>query len=158
MAGLGITLDAQQCRQAFGRQILDELAEIDSVQDLPQVAVAVFGSELETGPLPDALPSVFFVLQAPQVGRRGELFVMPVLDARVSESVLELERVGPRVLGPAYATTLAHIHDDSRVCIVESSQKSVERPAVDTDRRDADRPATRTVHSAAAEAERAELE
>ena len=158
MAGLGIKLDAQQCRQAFGRQVLDDPTEIDSVQDLPKVAVAVLGSELEAGPLPDALPRVFFVLQVAQVGGRGELLVVLVLDASISESVLELERVGPGVLRPAHATTLAHVEDDSRVCLVESSKKSVERPAVDTDRGDVHRRATRSVHSVAAEAECAELE
>jgi len=62
--------------------------------------------------------------------------LLGVIDAGLSERSLEAKRVGPGVLRPANAAALAHVEHDTHVGVVQSSQKAIECPAVDTDRGD----------------------
>ena len=109
VAGLGITFDAHQRRRALGLQFVDELAEIDSVEDLTEVALTVFGSQFHAGALPDALPRVRAVLHVPELGGRRELLVVPVIDTGVVESGLDAERVGPGILRTADTAALLRL-------------------------------------------------
>src|SRR5258705_1116711 len=123
MAALGITFDAEQRSETVGRQVADELAEIDTVEDFPQVALAVFRSKFQAGALTDALTRVLLVLHMPELGGRRELLVVPVFDAGSRERGLEPCRIAPGVLGPAHAAALAHVEHAPHVCGSQSRQE-----------------------------------
>jgi hypothetical protein len=157
MAGLGITFHAEQRRETVGRQFADELAEISPIKDLAPVPLAVFGRKLHAGALADALTRVLVVLQVPEACGRCELLMVSVTDTGTRERGLEPCRVGPGVLGPAHAATLAYVEHDPHVRGPQSSEEALKRPAVNPDCGDAHQNAA-VSSSVAAEAQRTELE
>src|SRR3954467_7556971 len=106
MAGLGVALDAEQ-RAALSW----DRRQVDLVEDLARVALHVLGCEAGAVALAHALPVVLAVLELAQLGRRGQIGLVLVADARIGESCLQALGVRPRVLAPAHAAALADVDD-----------------------------------------------
>jgi hypothetical protein len=136
MTGLRITLDAEQRRSAVGREARRDPAEVGAVEGLGNVATTVFRGEPGAGALAHAEPVVGAVLQVSQLGRRGELDVVPVADPGLGQSRLQPGGVRPRILAAADTAALPHIEHDSDVRVVERREERFECPAVGADRRE----------------------
>jgi hypothetical protein len=55
---------------------------------------------------------------------------MAILDARLDDGRLQARRVGPRVLGPAYAAPLPYVEEQADVRRSQRVQEPLEREAV----------------------------
>src|SRR5688572_23658406 len=119
MARLGVALDAEQRGDSAVREGLDQPPQVDSVQDLAQVAPAILGSEQRARALADSRLRVLAVLQAAKLGGRGELLVVLVADARLRERGLQALRVRPRVLAASHAPSLPHVEQEADVRLVQ---------------------------------------
>jgi len=115
VAGLGIAFDTQKCGRRLGRQVGHERRQVDPVQNLPEVALPVFGGELESRALADADSCVLAVLELPKLGGRRQLPMVPVLDPRLGEDRLQPRGVGPGVLAAADAAALADVEHQADV-------------------------------------------
>ena len=80
VAGLRVTLDAEQCAGARLGQFRHDRIQVGVVEDLPGVALAVLRREQLAGAFPDAEPVVLAVLELAQLRGRRELGM--VLDSR----------------------------------------------------------------------------
>ena len=101
VAGLGIALDAEQRAGAVGRELGGDGLERRLVEDLACVSGGVLRREHGPRPLALAPARVLGVLELAQLGRRRELLVVLVGDARRPASAAwRRAAVRPRVLGP----------------------------------------------------------
>jgi hypothetical protein len=63
VAGARVALHAEERRRPVGRQLVDQWAEVDLIENLVQVPLAVLERELGARPLADAERVVLAVLQ-----------------------------------------------------------------------------------------------
>src|SRR6185503_13371794 len=73
MARFGIALDAKKRRNPVRWHLRDDRCQIDAVEDLLDVTLAVCRRQHHTRSLADAEPVVLFVLEVAQLGGRCEL-------------------------------------------------------------------------------------
>ena len=98
------------------------------------VAIDVLRRERDARPLADPEPVVLPILQVAKLGRRRELLVVGVGDARLRERRLQPAGVRPGVLAAADAAALPHVDHERNVGLVERRKGLVEPPAVDANR------------------------
>lgn len=99
-----------------------------------RIPSVVFSRQFDPRSLPDPHACVLGVLEVTQLGRRGELEMVPIGDTGRRQSRLQTDGVRPRIFPAANATTLAHIDEDANVSRAQRLQEPVEPPPVDTDR------------------------
>jgi hypothetical protein len=133
MAGTRVLLHAQQRPGVPGRQLVDDLAEVDPGEDLLGVAPAILGGEHDPGALAHPLARVLGVLHVPELGGRRQLGVMAVGDPGLRHRRLQPLRVGPGVLRPPHPSPLAHIEHQRYVSDRQRGQKALQIPVVDPD-------------------------
>lgn len=88
VAGLRVTLHAQQRRGCADRQRRHDRGEIGSGEDLGGIAAGVLGGEFPTRTLADPLAFILGVLELTQLGGGSEFAVMRVGDPGASEGRL----------------------------------------------------------------------
>ncbi len=131
-----VALDAEERRDALGRQRGRDGVEVGAVEDLPRVALDVRVREPRARSLALAGAVVLRVLELAEVGRRRELREVAVADAGLAERRLEALRVRPGVLRAADAAALADVQDLPDARLREGGEERIERPVVDPDRRE----------------------
>ena len=89
VAGVRISLHAEQARVALSGQLLHEPLEISTIKDLARVARPVGGGQLDPGPFAHALASVLRVLQLPKLRGWCQLEMMAVADLGSRQCPLE---------------------------------------------------------------------
>jgi len=137
MARFRVGLDTEQRAGTFQRQLRHDLDNVDTVEDLPLVPLAVPRRERDSRTLSDTAAGVICILELSELGGRRELAVVPVADLRIGERVLQPHRVGPSVLAAPHAAALPHVEQHADVGGDQSLQERVEIPLVDPDRADA---------------------
>ena len=99
VARLGVALDAEEAGGPGGRQEGDDLVEVGPIEDLRDVALAVGGGERDARALADPLAVVVGVLDLAELGGRGELPPVGVVDLGGGQGGRQAPGVGPGVLG-----------------------------------------------------------
>jgi hypothetical protein len=104
------------------------------IEDLRDVAAHVLGCQELARALTNSHPVVLVVLELAKLSGRRELPMVAVADSGVGQQGLQSPGVGPREVRAADPATLAHVHQQRHLGIVQGLQEGVGGEAVDADR------------------------
>jgi hypothetical protein len=134
MARFGVGLDTEERAGTLDWQLSHNHAEIDAIEDLARVALAIRGCELDPGAFSYTATSVLGVLEPAQLGTRRQLAMVAILDLHAAKRTLKPQRVGPCVLAAPHASALANVQQQTHISGSERPQERVEIPLIDADR------------------------
>ena len=101
MARFRVGLDAEERAGTVYWQLSHNYAEVDAIEDLARVSLAIHGCELDPGAFPPR-PDDLRVLELAQLGRRRQLSMVAILDLHAGKRTMKSHRVGMRTPLPSH--------------------------------------------------------